>query len=87
MSKDAPPGHRFQTISAWVVITGMIVAAVIFHSGRPEPALFDLVSLGTILQSVSVLVRPRRPKLTNLLMVAAWTALILFWILFFMQAR
>ncbi len=87
MSKGTPPGHRFQTISAWVVITGMIVAAVIFHSGRPEPALFDLLSLGVVLQAVIWLVRHRRPRFANLLMATAWGTLILYFILYLLGAR
>ncbi len=87
MSKDVPRGHRFQTISAWVVITGTIVATVIFHSGTPALAPFDLLSLALVLQAVIWLVRHRRPRLANLLMATAWAALILYFILYLLAAR
>ncbi len=87
MSKDMSRGDRRLTIWTWVAITLVIVGTVLTHIDHLGPKPSDLLSLGIILQSVSVLVRPRRPKLAGILTAATGAAAILFWILFFMQAR
>ncbi len=87
MSKDMPRGHRRLTIWTWVAITLVIVGTVLTHIDHLGPKPSDLLSLAMILQGASLLVRHRRPKLAGILTAAVAAAGILFWILFFLQAR
>ncbi len=87
MSKTPARPRQRHTIFPWIIITGVIVGTVIYHSGNPAPAPFDLLSLGLILQNVTLLVRHRRPKLATLLTAINGAVLILFFILFFLQRQ
>ncbi len=79
--------RRFQSIYAWVIITGVIVGTVIFHIGNPALASFDLLALGLILQNARLLVHPQHPKLASILLTLNAVVLILFFILLLSQRR